>query len=183
MKLNTMFRCGKQASPISEGVAEIRINSQPYKWNNMTTRLTQNRRAPRVVIVHDVVKELSQVLPHPSAVFHTYVSVNTQWVARTLSHCTPMKQGNVSPTLATHDTTQFVRPHECRMRQYTTQSLLIQTQPTRPLIDSGGGYHLGAPNFKSDHSPSFPSNILRFPLIAPPSLLLCKPFDHLAKSA
>jgi hypothetical protein len=59
--------------------------------------------------------------------------------------------------------------------------LFIPTQPTRALIDSDGGYHLGAPNMRSYHSPSFPSSILHFPLIAPPSLQLCQPFDHLAK--
>jgi hypothetical protein len=58
------------------------------------------------------------------------------------------------------------------MRQYTTQSLFIRTQPTRALIDTGGGYHLGAPNFRSNHSSSFPSSILHFPLIAPPGLIL-----------
>jgi hypothetical protein len=59
--------------------------------------------------------------------------------------------------------------------------LFIQTQPTRALIDTGGGYHPGALNIKSDHSCSFPSSILYFPLIAPPGLQLCQPFDHLAK--
>jgi hypothetical protein len=33
--------------------------------------------------------------------------------------------------------------------------LFIRTQPTRSLIDTGGGYHLGALNIRSDHSPSF----------------------------
>jgi hypothetical protein len=51
--------------------------------------------------------------------------------------------------------------------------LFIQTQPTRALNDIGGGYHLGALNFRSDHSSFFPSSILYFPLIAPPSLQLC----------
>jgi hypothetical protein len=69
-------------SPISEGVAEIQINSQPYKGINLTTRHTQARRAPRVAIVHDVVKELGWVLPHPIAVFHAYASADTPWVAR-----------------------------------------------------------------------------------------------------
>ncbi len=41
------------------------------------------------------------------------------------------------------------------------------------LINTGGGYHLGALNFRSDHSSSFPSSILHFPLIAPPGLQLC----------
>jgi hypothetical protein len=59
--------------------------------------------------------------------------------------------------------------------------LLIRTQLTRALIDTGGGYHLEALSFRSDYSSSFPFSILPFPLIAPPNLQLCQPFDHLAK--
>jgi hypothetical protein len=70
-----------KASPISEGVAEIRINSQPYKGINLTTWHTQARSAPLVAIVHDAVKESGRVLPRPSAVFHVYASADTPWVA------------------------------------------------------------------------------------------------------
>jgi hypothetical protein len=56
--------------------------------------------------------------------------------------------------------------------------LFIRTQPTRALNDTGGGYHLGAPNFRSDHSTSFPSSILHFPLIAPPGLQLCHSINY-----
>jgi hypothetical protein len=59
--------------------------------------------------------------------------------------------------------------------------LFIQTQLTRALINTGRGYHLGAPNIRSDHSSSFSSSILYFPVIAPPDLQLCQPFNHLAK--
>jgi hypothetical protein len=59
--------------------------------------------------------------------------------------------------------------------------LFIWTQPTRALTDTGGDYDLEAPNIISDHALSFPSSILHFPLIAPPGLQLCQPFDHLAK--
>jgi hypothetical protein len=59
--------------------------------------------------------------------------------------------------------------------------LFIRTQLMRALIDTSGGCHLGALNFRSDHLSSFPSSILPFPLIALPSLQLCQPFDHLAK--
>jgi hypothetical protein len=59
--------------------------------------------------------------------------------------------------------------------------LFNRAQPTRTLIDTGGGYHLKAPNVRSDHSPSFPSSILYFPLIAPLGLQLCHSFHHFAK--
>jgi hypothetical protein len=59
--------------------------------------------------------------------------------------------------------------------------LFIQTQPTWALINKGGGYHFVALNIISDHLSSFPSSILHFPLISPPGLQLCQPFNHLAK--
>jgi hypothetical protein len=52
--------------------------------------------------------------------------------------------------------------------------LFIQTQPMWALNDTGGGYLLGTPNIRSDHSSSFPSSILYFPLIAP----LCLQLSH-----
>jgi hypothetical protein len=61
---------------------EIRINSQPCKGINMTTRHTWARRVPWVATVHNAVKESGQVLPRPSAVFHVYASADTSWVAR-----------------------------------------------------------------------------------------------------
>jgi hypothetical protein len=48
--------------------------------------------------------------------------------------------------------------------------LLIRAQPTRALTDTGGGYHLGALNFRSDRSSSFPSSILPLSLISLPGL-------------
>jgi hypothetical protein len=59
--------------------------------------------------------------------------------------------------------------------------LFIRTQLMWALNDTGRGYHLRAPNIISDHSSSFPSSILHFPLIALPGLQLCQLFDHLAK--
>jgi hypothetical protein len=50
--------------------------------------------------------------------------------------------------------------------------LFIRAQLTWALIDTGRGYHLRAPNIRSDHSSSFPSSILHFPLIAPLGLIL-----------
>jgi hypothetical protein len=130
-----------------------------------------------VAIVHDVIKKSGQVLPLPSAIFHVHASADTTWVARILSHCIPVKRGKVSSNSSTHEATQF---GDSRCPVYF-KCLFIQTQPTWALTDTGGGYHLGALNFISEHSPSFSSSILHLPLIAPPNLQLCQPFNHLAK--
>jgi hypothetical protein len=127
--------------------------------------------ATRVATVQDAVKESGRVLPCPSVVFHAYASADTPWVARTLSHCTPMKQGKISSNLSTHEATKF-GDSICPICVSTFKCLFIEAQPTCALTDTGRGYHLGALNFRSDHSSSFPSSILHFPLIAPPGLIL-----------
>jgi hypothetical protein len=168
-------------SPMSEGVTEIWINSQPCKGINLTTWHMWAIEATRVATVHDAVKESDRVLPRPSAIFHVYASTDTPWIDRTLSHCTPVKRGKVSSNPLGHKATKFedsIYP----VSVSTFKCLFIRTQPTWALTDTDGGYHLGALNFKSDHSSSFPSSILSFPLIAPPSLQLCQYLDHLAKS-
>jgi hypothetical protein len=82
MKLE-LLRLGatNKPSPISEGVMEIQINSQPYKDINLTTRQMHARRTPRVATDHDTIKESGQDLPHPSAVFRVYALMDTQWLA------------------------------------------------------------------------------------------------------
>jgi hypothetical protein len=181
MKLTILrLDSANKPSPMSKGVTEIQINNQRCKGINLTTRHAQARRAPWVATLHDGTKKPGRVLPHPSAVFHAYDSVDIPWVDRTLSHYTSVKWGKVSFNSSTHEATQF-GDSICPICVSTFKCWFIQTQPTRALIDIGGGYHLEAPNIRSDHSPSFPSNILYFPLIAPPDLQLCQPFDHFAK--
>jgi hypothetical protein len=58
------------------------------------------------------------------------------------------------------------------MLQYTTQTC-SSGPDNRSLTNTGGGYHLEALNFRSNHSSSFPSSILPFLLFAPPGLQLC----------
>jgi hypothetical protein len=81
-----------------------------------------------VATVHDVIKKLGWILPHPSAVFHAYASVETPWVARTLSHCTPMKLGKVSSNLSTHEATQY-GDSTCPVCVSTFQ-MLVHSDPT-----------------------------------------------------
>jgi hypothetical protein len=181
MKL-IILRLGAANKPslISESVAEIRINNQPCKGINLTTRHTQAWRAPWVATIHDVTKKPGQVLTRPSVVFHVYDSADIPWVARTLSRFTSVNWGKVLSNSLKYEATQF-GDSICPVCVSTFRCLFIQTQPTWVVIDTSGGYHLEALNIRSDHSPSFPSSILHFPLIAPPGLQLCQPFDHIFK--
>jgi hypothetical protein len=141
-----------KSSPISEGVAEIRINSQPCKGINLTTWHTQARRAPRVATVHDDYQRVEPGPPYRSAVFHAYASADTPLVSQTLSHCTPMKYDGVSSNSATVESTHFVGLHISRMRQYIIKCLFVWTQSTRALIDTSGGYHLQSSELTIDLS-------------------------------
>jgi hypothetical protein len=128
---------------------------------------------PQVATIHDAVKETIRAHLTLVHVFHTYASADTPWVAHALSHCTPVRYGRITSVSAAHDATQFgdsISP-VCA----STFQMLVHSDPT------DAGLHLGAPNIRSGHSPSFPSSILYFPLIALPGLQLCQPFDHLAK--
>jgi hypothetical protein len=108
MKLiNLRLDSVNKPSPISEGVAEIWINSQPCKGINLTTQHTQAQRAPRVATVHDAVKETIRAHLTLIHVFHAYASVDTPWVAHALSHFTSVRYGSIASISAAHDVTQF----------------------------------------------------------------------------
>jgi hypothetical protein len=72
-------------SSISEHVAEIQINSQPCKGNNLTTRHMRTMKANELLPFAMTIKELGRVLPCPSAIFCVKTSRGSLWVARTLS--------------------------------------------------------------------------------------------------
>jgi hypothetical protein len=133
-----------------------------------------------VATIHDEVKETIRAHLTLVHVFHAYALVDTPSVAHALSRCTPIRYGRIASVSVTHEATQF-GDSICPICISTFKCLFIRTQPTWSLTDTGGSYHLGAPNIISDHSHSFPSSILPFPLIALPDLQLCQPFDHLAK--
>jgi hypothetical protein len=159
-------------SPISGGVMGIQINNTPCKGWNLTTEHTWAMKAPRVATVHDDYQRGEPGPPYPSAVFHTYASVDTPWVAWTVSHYTSMRKGGVPSNSATVEGTKFAGPYKSHMRQYIIKCLFIQTQPMWALIDTGGGYHLAALNLWSRPLSTFPSSILRFSLISLPGFIL-----------
>jgi hypothetical protein len=159
---------------------EIRINNQPCKGINLITWHTQARRTPRVTTIHDEVKETIRAHLTPMHFFHAYASMDTPWVTHALSHFTSVRYGRIASVSAAHDATQF-GDSICHVCVSAFKCLFNRAQPTRALLDTGGGYHLEAPNIRSYHSPFFPSSILHFSLIVPLGLQLCHSFDHLAK--
>jgi hypothetical protein len=133
-----------------------------------------------VATVHDAVKETNRAHLTRVHIFHAYASADTLWVAHALSHYIPVRYFRIASVLAAHDVLSLGIPY-VPYASIHFKYLFNRAQPMRALIDTGGGYHLGAPNIRSDHSSSFPSSVLHLPLIAPPGLQLCQPFNHLAK--
>jgi hypothetical protein len=66
-------------------------------------------------------------------------------------------------------------PKKSDMWQYTTQTCSLGSYD-RSLNDTGRGYHLRSSEFTTDLSPTFPSGILHFLLIALTSLKFCQHF-------
>jgi hypothetical protein len=64
----------------------------------------------------------------PSVVFHAYASADTSWVARILSHCTPVKRGKVLSNLLAHEATYF-EDFICPICVSTFQ-MLVHLDPT-----------------------------------------------------
>jgi hypothetical protein len=124
-----------------------------------------------VATVHDAIKETIGAHLTPVHIFHAYASADVPWMAHALSHCTPVRYGRIVSISVAHNATKF-GDSICHVCVNTFKCLFIRTQPTWALTNTGGGYHLGALNFSSDHSSSFPSSILPFSQIAPPGLIL-----------
>jgi hypothetical protein len=165
--------------PISEGNHGDSSQFKPCKENNLTTWHTWATEATWVATVHDAIKESGRVLPCPSAIFHAYASVDTPWVANTIPYNNHEEVG-YRPTQWHLKLLSLWDPIKSCMCRYTTQTCSSGPDDWS-LTDTGGGYRLEAPNFRSDHSSSFPPSILALPLIAPSNLQLCQPFNHLAK--
>jgi hypothetical protein len=78
-----------------------------------------------VATIHDEAKEMIRAHLTLVHVFHAYASVDTPWVAHTLSRCTPVRYGRIASVSVTHDTTQF-RDSICPVFVGTVQMLVHQ---------------------------------------------------------
>jgi hypothetical protein len=148
-------------SSISEGVAEIQINNEPCKSRNLTTRHTHARRAPRVAIVHTAVKESGRVLPHLVSSFTRMPRRTHRGWPNTIPY-NIYKEVGCRPTRRCAMLLSLGIPY-VPYASVHFKCLPICKQPTWALINTGGGYDLGALNIRSEHSSSFPSSILHFP--------------------
>jgi hypothetical protein len=153
--------CNGQVLPISEGIAETR-QFKPCKGNNLTTWHTRPGRTPRVATVHNVVKETIRTHLTLVHVFHTYVSVDTPWVAHALSHFISVRYGMIAFISAAHKATQFAGSHKISYESVHNSNLLTGARWS-VLNRHRRGYHLEVLNFRLDHSPSFSFSILHFP--------------------
>jgi hypothetical protein len=169
-----MFVHNKQASLISEGVAEIRINSHLVReitWQHDTCEPHRYHEWPPFALT---IKESSR--PH-----RTLVPSSTWKPRRVIRgglNTIPMssvKYSGVSSNSATVNATKFVGPHKFRVRQYTTQYLL--QQGTTDAIINRHRRWLPPWSSESDIRPlsSFPSSILHF-------LLVTRPISHKANN-
>jgi hypothetical protein len=167
-------------SPTSEGVTKIWIGNQPWKGINLTTQHMQARRhhewqqfmtwsTSRVGSYLTLVPSSTRMPRRTHRGWHEHYPIVPSWSAvryrPTRQH---MKLLSLGIPYFLYASVHF-------------KCLFIRTQPTRSLIDIGGGYHTRVLNLWSRPLSTFPSSVLYFPLIAPPSLQLCQPFDHLAK--
>jgi hypothetical protein len=107
------------------GYREDSSQFKPCKGINLTTRHTWARRAPRVAIVYNAVKETIRTHFTLVHVFHVYASADTPWVTHALSHFTPVRYGRIASVSAAHKATQFVGPHKISYALVHNSNLLI----------------------------------------------------------
>jgi hypothetical protein len=164
--------------PYPRAIAEIRINSQPCKGINLTTWHTR---------------------PEGHHGCHMFTMRSKSWVGSKLTLVSsstrmprwthrgwpkhypiihPWSEVRYRPTRRQTKLLSLQVPIKSRMRQYTTQTC-SSGPDDRSLTDIGGGYHLEALNFRSDHSSSFPFSILPCPPNCParsPIMPFIRPF-------
>jgi hypothetical protein len=133
-----------------------------------------------VATVHNTVKEMSRAHLTLVHVFHAYASVHTPWVAHTLSHFTPIRYGMIASVSTAHEATQFAGAHKISYALVKTQTC-SSGPDDRSLTDTGEGYHLRAPNFRSDHSSFLPIQYSPFSPNCPVRSPIVPTFDHFAK--
>jgi hypothetical protein len=120
--------CNGQVLPISGGNHGDSSQFKPCKGNNLTTRHTQARRAPRVATVNNAVKEMIKAHLTLVHVFHAYASTDTPWMTHALSHFTSVRYGRIAFVSAAHKATHFTGPHKIPYAPLHNSNLLTRAR-------------------------------------------------------
>jgi hypothetical protein len=161
-----MFVHSEEASLISEGVAEIRINShlaREITWQHDTREPQRYHEWPPFTLT---IKESSR----PHRTLEPSSMRKPRWVVRGWLNTIPMssvKYSGVSSNSATLEATKFVGLQKSHMYQYITQCLLQQGTTDAVLNRHRRGLPPLSSKFDIRPLSSFPSSIPHFPLIAP----------------
>jgi hypothetical protein len=133
-------------SPISESVAETRINSQPCKAINLTRRHTHAGG-------HHEWQQFTTWSKSWVGYYLTLVPSSKRMPRRTHRGWPDTISYNIHKEVGYRPTQRHSKLLSLGIPYVPYASvhfkcLFIRTQPTWALNDTGGGYHLGAPNFR-----------------------------------
>jgi hypothetical protein len=129
----------------------------PCKGNNLITRHTWTTKVSRVATFRIDYQRVELGPPYPNAVFHVKTSTGSPWVAWTLSQCHLWSTVGCRATQRPSTLLSLWDPINPIWVSTQLNACYNRAQPTRSLIDTGGGYPLGAPNLTSGNShPSHP---------------------------
>jgi hypothetical protein len=142
----------EQASPISEGAAEIQINII-LQGTNLTTRHTWVTQAPWVVTVHDDYQRVESGPPYHSAGFLHDTSMDIRGWPHTIP-MSPVKYNGVLSNSASVEATKFTGPHKSHMCQYII-NLIHRGQTIGPQLTQTRATTFRVLNIKIDHSHPF----------------------------
>jgi hypothetical protein len=156
--------CNGQVLPISEGIAETWANlnlARVITWQH-NTRGTEG---------HHVWQQFTTRSKSQAGSYLARVPSSTRMHRQTHRGWPNTIPYNIHKEVRYRQTRRHMKllslrdPIKSRMHQYSTQTC-SSGPDDRSITDTCGGYYLEALNFRSDHSSSFPSSILPFPLIA-----------------
>jgi hypothetical protein len=147
----SMFEHSEQASPISEGVVEIRINIT-LQGINLATRHTWAMKATRVATFCDDYQRVESGPPYSNVIFHVKTSTGSPWVAQTLSQCHSWSTVRCHLTQWPSTLLSLWGPINPICASTQLNAYCNRAQPTWSLINTGGGTTFEIPNMTIDHS-------------------------------
>jgi hypothetical protein len=126
---------------------------------NLATRHVSHE-GTRVATFRDDYQRVEPSPLYPSAVFHVKTSTGSPWVARALSQYHPWSTMGYHPTQRPSKLLSLRDPINLVCASTQLNACCNMAQPTRSLIDTGGGYHLRTSEYDNRPLSTFPSGTL-----------------------